>query len=207
VRIEIECLLGGEEDGEVVELSDDALFSFEIPRAACDSASRVCPEGFASTNLGNCKFASRSPPFFVEDPAFTEWPPVRDPSLSDCQGPIDWSGTRKSFLPSEAILESESLAVRATVEVSNVDDEVCVTSGDFIASVDYLDEQEEFLDFDRIVFNVPSGVEFSDNDPLIRSTEVFLYYPPAVWGTGPEVCCERIFQTTWSVNVDQCEGW
>lgn len=203
IPVGFECLLGSDTDFGQGPLPDEALISFgSIPERACFDGTRVCPPGFGSADGGVCVFSSKGEPFYTEDPSFDE-----SPSVTSCSGPVDFSLGGDRQVPSEALADSESLMVEATVKVKNADDETCVASTEPTATVSYRDERGRERAFDWVTFNTPTELSVEHSASWLRRTTMWLWSPPVVWSANPDVCCERTFQTTWRATVPQCEDW
>lgn len=197
--VAMECLLGMDEgDAEVGPTPDSELISFEVPGSACADGTKVCPEGFRSTNAGICRLSTQGEVVVLEDPQGS--PPVCERPASD--------NKYESFLPIDdpSVLASPTLAVRATIEVKNVDDDACLAQSARIANLEFWDEDRMKLANTLLIFNRPTEVSVSEEDPSLRST-AFWAFVDVAWSSGPEVCCERTFQTFWEASVAQCEGW
>ena len=197
VAVAFECVLGGQELGLFGPLHFDELISFPILDRACTDDTKVCPEGFASMNEGECRLTAPSTLITMQDPRGS---PTVCPGLPSVP-------SVESFLPvsDPLILQSGSFVARATIEAKNIDDDACLASAEVIADINFLDEQQGRLANTLLTFNDPTEVAVSVVRPLLRSTSLFPANVP--WSSSPDVCCERTFQTIWEVSVGQCEGW
>lgn len=197
--VAMECLLGMDKgDTEVGRTPDSELIAFEVPGSACADGTKVCPEGFRSTNAGTCRLSTQGEVVVLEDPQGS--PPVCERPASD--------NKYESFLPIDdtSVLASPTLAVRATIEVKNVDDDACLAQSARIADLEFWDEDRMKLTNTLLIFNRPTEVSVSEEDPSLRST-AFWPFVDVAWSSGPDVCCKRTFQTFWEASVAQCEGW
>jgi hypothetical protein len=151
---------------------------------------------------GECTLHKVDEPVFVKDPIIRE-----DPSQSSCEGPSTYPFISDSYAPPEADLSSPSMVVKATSEMQNVDDDACLARSEIIANVLYYGGQDEYLGNTLLIFEVPSAKSASWTHPTVRRAQTVFWEPPVAWSSSPDVCCERSFQTTWTVTVPQCEGW
>jgi hypothetical protein len=193
------CVLGElDETGRVGPVRESELIAFPIGPGECPDQTPVCPEGFATASGGLCVFTTRDSASSAQDPM----------GSSEVCDSLPGPRSLWSYLPMSdaSVLSSPSLRVRAEVHAEDAQSEACKHDTEIVAMAYFIGDQAERIEVRWIVLNEKTSTSVSYTDPEIRVVEVVLEtdFP---WSVSPDVCCERTFQTTWTVTVEQCEGW